>query len=37
VLSKILNYDAESRSENFVSVIRFFILKLINEVDTEKH
>jgi hypothetical protein len=36
-LEQILVFQAGSRSESLVNLVRCFFVKLINEVDTEKH
>lgn len=37
LLTEVLKYEAGKRPQGLMSVIRQLIMKLVNEVDTEKH
>ena len=37
LLTEVLKFEAVKRHQGIVTVIRMLIMKLVNEVDTEKH
>lgn len=37
LLTEVLKYESHKRPQGLVTVLRLLIMKLVNEVDTEKH
>ena len=37
LLNEVMKYEAGKRPQGFITVIRMLVMKLVNEVDTEKH